>query len=154
MMKLQTSMRELSGLELMAAIMAGDVPEPGFATTLGIAPTEFSSGRAAFALDPSPEHLNPLGVVHGGILSTLLDSAMGCAVHTTLEAGETYTTLELDVKFVRPVLAGQGLVTAEATVIHAGRRTATAEGRVVDANGRLYAHATTTCLIDRSRIES
>jgi uncharacterized protein (TIGR00369 family) len=154
MTKLEPRMSELSGLELMAAIMAGDVPPPGFATTLGIEPTEFSERRAAFALTPGPEHLNPLGVVHGGILSTLLDSAMGCAVHTTLEAGETYTTLELDVKFVRPVLAGQGLVTAEATVIHAGRRTATAEGRVVDADGRLYAHATTTCLIDRSRLES
>ena len=79
---------------------------------------------------------------------------MGCAIHTTLQAGETYTTLELDVKFVRPVRAGQGLVTAEATVIHSGRQTATAEGRVLDADGRLYAHATTTCLIARRRIES
>jgi uncharacterized protein (TIGR00369 family) len=154
MTKLQTRMVDLSGLELMRAIVAGDVPPPGFATTLGIEPTEFSERRAAFALTPGPEHLNPLGVVHGGILSTLLDSAMGCAIHTTLQAGETYTTLELDVKFVRPVRTGQGLVTAEATVIHSGRQTATAEGRVLDADGRLYAHATTTCLIARRRIES
>jgi uncharacterized protein (TIGR00369 family) len=152
MMKLETRLNELSGLQLMEAIVAGDVPPPGFATTLGIEPTAFSERRASFALTPGPEHLNPLGVVHGGILSTLLDSAMGCAVHTTLQAGETYTTLELDVKFVRPVLAGQGLVTAEATVIHAGRQTATAEGRVLDEDGRLYAHATTTCLIARRRV--
>jgi uncharacterized protein (TIGR00369 family) len=154
MTQLQTRTNESSGLELMAAIMAGDVAPPGFATTLGIEPTEFFEGRATFALEPGPEHLNPLGVVHGGILSTLLDSAMGCAVHTTLAAGEAYTTLELDVKFVRPVLAGQGVVRAEATVIHAGRRTATAEARVLDADGRLYAHATTTCLLTRRRIES
>jgi uncharacterized protein (TIGR00369 family) len=153
MMQLQTRMSETSGLDLMQAIMAGDVPPPGFATTLGIEPTQFSAGRAAFALTPGPEHLNPLGVVHGGILSTLLDSAMGCAVHTMLEAGETFTTHELDVKFVRPVVAGQGLVTAEASVIHAGRQTATAEGRVVDEEGRLYAHATTTCLIVRRRVQ-
>lgn len=153
MMKLQTRMSEMSGLELMGAIMAGDIPPPGFAATLGIEPTEFSERRATFALTPGPEHLNPLGVVHGGILSTLLDSAMGCAVHTTLQAGETYTTLELDVKFVRPVLAGQGLVMAEAAVIHAGRQTATAEARVLDADGRLYAHATTTCLIARRRVQ-
>ena len=153
MTQLQTRLNELSGLELMHAIVAGDVPPPGFATTLGIEPTQFSEGRAAFALEPGPEHLNPLGVVHGGILSTLLDSAMGCAVHTTLAAGETYTTLALDVKFVRPVVAGQGLVTAEASVIHAGRRTATAEARVVDEDGRLYAHATTTCLIARARLQ-
>ena len=154
MMKLQPRISELSGLQLMEAIVARDVPPPGFATTLGIEPTHFSERRASFALTPGPEHLNPLGVVHGGILSTLLDSAMGCAVHTTLAAGETYTTLELDVKFVRPVRAGQGLVTAEATVIHGGRQTATAEARVLDAEGRLYAHATTSCLIARRRIES
>src|SRR5215210_5448897 len=130
MMQLQARMISMSGLQLMEAIVAGDVPSPGFATTLGIEPTQFSEGRAAFALEPGPEHLNPLGVVHGGILSTLLDSAMGCAVHTTLE---------LDVKFVRPVVVGQGLMTAEASVIHAGRRTATAEARVVDEDGRLYA---------------
>jgi uncharacterized protein (TIGR00369 family) len=153
MMKLQPHVSELSGLDLMAAIKAGELPPPGFATTLGIEPTEFSERGASFALEPGPEHLNPLGVVHGGILSTLLDSAMGCAIHTTLTAGETYTTLELDVKFVRPVLAGQGLVTAEATVIHAGRQTATAEGRVLDADGRLYAHATTTCLLTRRRLQ-
>jgi uncharacterized protein (TIGR00369 family) len=153
MMQLQTRMSEMSGLALMQAIMAGDIPPPGFATTLGIEPTHFSERRAAFALMPGPEHLNPLGIVHGGILSTLLDSAMGCAVHTTLEAGETFTTLELDVKFVRPVRPGQGLVTAEATMIHIGRQTATAEGRVVDEHGTLYAHATTTCMIARSRVQ-
>src|SRR5215210_8127735 len=139
----------LSGLELLSAIVAGAVPPPGFATTLGIEPTDFSEGRAAFALDPGPEHLNPLGAVHGGILSTLLDSAMGSAIHTTLAAGETFTTVELSVRFVRPVRAGHGRATAHAAVVHAGRRTATAEGRVLDEDGTLYAHATTTCLIDR-----
>jgi uncharacterized protein (TIGR00369 family) len=139
----------MAGLELMRALQAGDLPAPGFAVTLGIEPTAFSEGRAAFALDPGPEHLSPLGTVHGGILSTLLDSAVGCAIHTTLSAHDTYTTVDLDVKFVRPVRPGQGRITAEAQVVHVGGRIATAEGRIVDADGTLYAHATTTCLITR-----
>lgn len=143
----------MTGLELMRALQVGDLPAPGFAVTLGIEPTAFSEGRAAFALDPGPEHLSPLGTVHGGILSTLLDSAVGCAIHTTLGASDLYTTVDLDVKFVRPVRPGQGRITAEARVIHIGGRIATAEGRIVDAEGTIYAHATTTCLITRGRVQ-
>jgi uncharacterized protein (TIGR00369 family) len=147
-----TTAPPLSGLELMNALLAGDLPAPGFAVTLGIEPIAFAEGRAAFALDPGPEHLSPLGTVHGGILSTLLDSAVGCAIHTTLGARDLFTTVDLDVKFVRPVRSGQQRITAEARTVHVGGRIATAEGRIVDADGTLYAHATTTCLITRHQL--
>ncbi len=139
----------MTGLELLRALQAGELPPPGVALTLGLRPVAFEEGRATFALAPDERHTNPLGGVHGGILATMLDSAMGCAVHTTLPAGASYATLDLDVKFVRPVAPGQGELVAEGAVLHVGRRTATAEGRVVDAAGRLHAHATTTCLISR-----
>jgi uncharacterized protein (TIGR00369 family) len=140
----------MTGLELMEALRTGAAPAPGFAVTLGVEPVAFAPGRAAFALAPGPEHLSPLGTVHGGILATLLDTAVGCAIHTTLDADDAYTTVDLDVKFVRPVRPGQGRVTAEARTVHVGGRTATAEGRIVDEAGTLYAHATTTCLITRA----
>src|SRR5919107_950866 len=98
---------------------------------------------------PGPQHFNPIGTVHGGLAATLLDSAMGCAVHTTLPAGAGYTTLEIKVNYVRALTAGTGGVRCEARVIHVGGRTATAEGKVLDAAGKLYAHATTTCIIFR-----
>lgn len=139
----------MTGLELFRAMAAGDVPQPGLAVTLGIRPVAASEGRVSFELVPDERHLNPLGTVHGGVLSALLDSALGCAVHSTLPAGARYTTLQLDVKFVRPTLVGQGSLLAEGVVIHAGRRTATAEGRVVDERGVVHAHATTTCLLTR-----
>ena len=138
MTQLSTAAPPLTGLELMDAIRTGALPAPGFAVTLGIEPTAFSEGRAAFSLDPGPQHL------------TLLDSAVGCAIHTTLGAEDRYTTVDLDVKFVRPVRPGQGRITAEARTVHVGGRIATAEGRIVDADGTLYAHATTTCLITRA----
>jgi len=150
MTKLLTAASPMTGLELMQALKSGDIPAPGFAVTLGVEPVAFAPGRAAFALDPGPEHVSPLGTVHGGILSTLLDSAVGCAIHTTLAADDLYTTIDLDVKFVRPVRPGQGQITAEARTVHVGGRIATAEGRIVDADGTLYAHATTTCLITRA----
>ena len=140
----------LTGLELMEGLRSGAVPAPGFAVTLGVEPVAFAHGRATFALDPGPEHVSPLGTVHGGILSTLLDTAVGCAIHTTLGPADLYTTVDLDVKFVRPVRPGQGLITAEARTVHVGGRTATAEGRIIDEAGTLYAHATTTCLITRA----
>jgi uncharacterized protein (TIGR00369 family) len=139
----------MTGLELMRAIGSGDVPPPGFAVTLDMRLAAVDAGHATFEMHPDERHLTPLGTVHGGVLSAMLDSAMGCAVHTMLPAGATYTTLQLDVKFVRPVMAGQGSIRAEGSVIHAGRRTATAEGRILDADGTLYAHATTTCLVTR-----
>jgi uncharacterized protein (TIGR00369 family) len=110
---------------------------------------EVSEGRAVFLVEPAEYHYNPIGVVHGGLAATLLDSAMGCAVHSTLPAGATYTTLEIKVNYIRPMSAETGLVRCEANIIHVGGRTAIAEGKIVDAKGKLYAHGTTTCLILR-----
>jgi uncharacterized protein (TIGR00369 family) len=102
-----------------------------------------------FAVEPAEYHYNPIGLVHGGLACTLLDSAMGCAVHTTLPAGTGYTTLELKVNLIRPLTRETGRVLCEGTIIHVGGRTATAEARITDAAGALYAHATTTCMIFR-----
>ena len=110
---------------------------------------EVGEGRAVFAVDPAEYHYNPIGVVHGGLAATLLDSAMGCAVHSTLPAGAGYTTLEIKVNFIRAMTADTGRVRCEAKVVHVGGRTATAEGRVVDEAGKLYAHGSTTCLVLR-----
>ena len=138
----------MTGIEYMRAIVAGAVPPPPIAVTLRFGPVEVDDGRAVFSGEPGEEHYNPIGVVHGGYASTLLDSALGCAVHTTLEAGKAYTTLSLEVKLVRPITRDTGLVRAEAEVVHRGRRQSTAEARLVAADsGKLLAHATTTCLI-------
>ena len=134
------------GLALLRRL-AAEGPLPAICDTLGFRPAAFAPGRAAFEGAPGPELYNPLGTVHGGYAATLLDSAMGCAVHTLLPAGTSYVTVELKVNYVRPMTADTGRVRAEGTVIHAGRTVATAEGRLMDADGRLYAHATTTCLI-------
>ncbi len=138
----------MTGLELLQAIQTGEAPPPGFAVLLDLSIESVEHGRVTFGLTPGDQHLNPLGTVHGGLLATMLDSAMGCAVQTVLPAGVSYTTLQLDVKYVRaPRLGEQNRLRAEGRVIHAGRRTATAEGDVLDADGRVCAHATTTCLI-------
>lgn len=139
----------MTGLELLEGIRSGTVAPPGLAVTLGLTMEEIGAGRVVFGLEPGEEHLNPLGTVHGGVLSALLDSAMGCAVHSTLPAGAGYTTLQLDVKFVRAVRAGDGALRAEGVALHVGSRTATAEGRVVDAAGRLCAHGTSSLLVLR-----
>jgi uncharacterized protein (TIGR00369 family) len=142
--------RGLSGLEFLQRIVAGELPPPPIATLLKFELAELSEGHAVFAVEPAEYHYNPIGVVHGGLAATLLDSAMGCAVHSALPAGAGYTSLEIKVNFVRPLTAGTGRVRCEAKLIHLGGRTATAEGRVVDEAGKLYAHGTTTCLIFRS----
>jgi uncharacterized protein (TIGR00369 family) len=139
--------QEMSGLEFMRAIIAGELPPPPIAQLLGFTVAEVSEGRARFAATGGEEHYNPIGVVHGGVTATLLDSAMGCAVHTTLPAGVAYTTLELKVNYVRAATAGMPLV-ADAEVIHRGRKVATAEALLhAGEGGKLLAHATTTCLI-------
>jgi uncharacterized protein (TIGR00369 family) len=113
-----------------------------------MSPTEAAVGRAVFEGEPGEEHYNPIGVVHGGYASTLLDSALGCAVQTTLEAGEAYTTLSLEVKMLRPITRETGRVRAEATVVHRGRRQATAEARLLAVDtGKVLASGTTTCMI-------
>ena len=147
--KLGEAARGLTGMEFLQKIVAGELPPPPIASLLKFELVELSEGHAIFAVEPKEYHYNPIGVVHGGLAATLLDSAMGCAVHSTLPAGAGYTTLEIKVNFVRPITADTGRVRAEAKLIHLGGRTATAEGRVIDEAGKLYAHATTTCLILR-----
>jgi uncharacterized protein (TIGR00369 family) len=124
-----------------------DIASAPIAELVGFDLIELGEGRASFAMDPAERHYNPLGTVHGGITTTLLDSAMGVAVHTTLDEGETYTTLELKVNFVRAITEATGRVVAEGAVIHRGRRVATADARLTDEEGRLLAHATCTCLL-------
>jgi uncharacterized protein (TIGR00369 family) len=141
--------RGLSGLDFLRKIIAGELPAPPIAHTLDYALLEVEEGRAVFGIRPAEIHYNPIGMVHGGIPCTLLDSAMGCAVHSTLPAGVGYTTLELKVNIVKAIGKDTGLLRAEGTLVHAGRSTAVAEGRLVDASGKLYAHATTTCMILR-----
>ena len=138
----------MSGLEAIRAIAAGELPAPPIALLLGFGPEIVEEGRVTFGALPGEQHYNPIGVVHGGLAATLLDSAMGCAVQTTLAQGQAYTTLELKVNFVRAITRDTGRVLAEASVIHRGGRVATAEGRVIaEDSGKLLAHATTTCLV-------
>jgi uncharacterized protein (TIGR00369 family) len=136
-----------TGLEMFAAIFAGELPRPPIGDTLDFVPIRIEHGLAVFQGRPQRKHYNPLGTVHGGWVTTLLDSAMGCAVHSTLPAGKGYTTLELKLNFVRALTEAVPLVRAEGKLIHAGRQVATAEGRLVGPDEKLYAHATTTCLI-------
>lgn len=142
----------LPGLEQLRRAFAdapaeGQVRRPGIGALLGMELVALEAGRVTFALEPGEQHTNPLGMVHGGVVATLLDSAMGCAVHTTLEPGWAFTTLDLNVHYTRGVAPGSGRLTAAGTVVHRGRRVATAEGRVTDEQGRLVAHATTTCMV-------
>lgn len=137
----------LSGLELLQEMIAGRLPGPPIMETLDFGVVEVEQGRAVFEGVPQFKHYNPLGTVHGGYAATLLDSCMGCAVHTTLPKGVIYTTMEFKVSLIRAITKDTGLVRAEGKVLNAGRRAATAEGRLTDAGGKLLAHATTTCLV-------
>ena len=137
----------LSGLEFLRRIADGRVPQPPVAATLGFRLAEVAPGFALFTFVPELRHYNPIGTVHGGVACTLLDSCMSCAVHTHLGKGLGYTTLELKVNFVRPITERTGPIRAEGRSLHVGRRSATAEGRILDASGALLAHGTTTCLI-------
>jgi uncharacterized protein (TIGR00369 family) len=140
--------RELPGLEYMRAIAAGTLAAPPIAELLGFHVVEAEEGRAVFALQPAEWMYNPIGSVHGGIAATLLDSCMGCAVHTTLAAGVGYTTTDLQVRYIRAMSEATGRVLAEGRVVHRGRRTATAEGRLfVESDETLIAHASTGCVI-------
>jgi uncharacterized protein (TIGR00369 family) len=139
---------KLSGLDYITAIASGELPAPPIAELLGFEIVEAEHGRAVFALQPAEWMYNPIGVVHGGIAATILDSCMGCAVHTTLAPGVGYTTTDLQVRYIRAMSDISGRVLAEGRVVHAGRRTATAEGRVfVEADGKLIAHGSTGCVI-------
>ncbi|GAA3062659.1 PaaI family thioesterase [Streptomyces glomeratus] len=136
-----------SGLELLHDMLAGRLPAPPLSATLGMALLEVERGRAVFSLVPGEEHYNPIGSVHGGVYATLLDSAAGCAVHSTLPGGMGYTSLDLTVKFLRPVTVDTGEVRAVGTVLSSGRRTALAQAQLFDGADRLLAHATSTCVL-------
>lgn len=139
--------KHLSGLEFMRGILEGRFPPAPIATALKFELTEVEPGRTVYEGVPEFAFYNPISSVHGGYAATLLDSCMGCAVHSTLPAGKAYTTLEFKINFVRAITEATGRVRAEGRVIHPGSRAATAEGNLYDAGGKLLAHATTTCMI-------
>lgn len=143
-----------SGLELMQAMLRGELPSPSIAHTLDFVLVRAEYGHAVFQGRPGAAHMNPLGTVHGGWFATLLDSAMGCSVHTRLTPGQGYTTAELSVNIVRALTPRVARVRAEGRVIHCGRQLATAEARLVGPDGTLYAHATTTCLVFETKPQS
>ncbi|MCZ8181965.1 MAG: PaaI family thioesterase [Beijerinckiaceae bacterium] len=138
----------LSGLETLRAMIAGDLPAPPMAGTLNFDLIEAEEGRVLFAGTPLEAHLNPAGTVHGGWAATILDSALACAVHATLAAGERYTSVEMKLNYLRPILVGKtGRLSCEGKVIQRGRTLALSEARLVDSGGKLYAHASETCMI-------
>lgn len=140
--------REMDGVSFLRAIASGELPPAPIGELLGFAPVEAEPGRVVFELTPTEQHYNPIGSVHGGVAATLLDSAMSCAVHSTLPAGTGYTTLEMKVNFVRGLTVDSGPVRAEGEIVHSGSRVSTASGRLYEVGtGRLVAHGTTTCLI-------
>ena len=139
----------MSGIAYLKAMQSGELPPPPIAVLIGMALVEVSEGRVVFSAEPAEYHYNPLGTVHGGIAATLLDSAMGCAVQSLLPAATGYTTLEIKVNYLRPITSATGTVTCEGKIIHLGGRIATAEARLTDATGKLYAHGTTTCILLR-----
>jgi uncharacterized protein (TIGR00369 family) len=141
------AMAHRSGLEILRAMGTGEIPPPPMMHTLGMAGIEVDGGKVVFRLEPQEFHYNPLGTMHGGVLATLLDSAAGCAVHTTLPAGTAYTSLDLTVKYLRPVTVRSGTLRCEGTVLSRGSRTALAQAQVFDERDRLVAHATSSCLI-------
>jgi uncharacterized protein (TIGR00369 family) len=139
--------RGLDGLSLMKGIMDGRFPAPPIAQALGFSMSLVEHGCVTFDYEPVFDHYNPLGSVHGGVAATLLDSVMGCCIHTTLKPGFGFTTLEIKINYVRAMTDKTGPVRAEGKVINVGSRIATSEGRLVDASGKLLAHGTTTCPI-------
>jgi len=137
----------MSGIDFLRALRDGRLPPPPIAQLLGFTLVEVEPGHAVFEAVPAEQHYNPIGVVHGGLAMTLLDSAMGCAVQTHMPAGGGYTTLEAKTHLVRAITSKTGLLRAIGKSLHVGSRVATAEGRLVDGAGKLYAHATSTCMV-------
>jgi uncharacterized protein (TIGR00369 family) len=139
----------MSGLDYLRALADGRFPRSPIAVLMNFTGIEVEEGRVVFRAEPAEFHLNPVGLVHGGLAATLLDSAMGCAIHTTLPAGAFYTTAQLNVHYVRAPRVGGGEIVCEGRVLHAGRSTATADATIRDAAGKLVAHGTTTCIVFR-----
>ncbi|HEX6529610.1 MAG TPA: PaaI family thioesterase [Burkholderiales bacterium] len=144
---LAESGRSMAGIDFLRAIRDRRLPAPPIAELLGFQLAEVEPGHAVFEVVPGEQHYNPIGVVHGGLAMTLLDSAMGCAVQTQMPAGGGYTTLEAKTNLVRPITGTTGKLRAIGKVVHLGKRIATAEARLEDAAGKLYAHATSTCIV-------
>lgn len=140
-------LKSYDGLNFAKAIVAGELPQPPISELIGFHLVEAEYGRAAFEGAPEFRHYNPIGTVHGGFAATLLDSALGVAIFSTLAKGDAWTTLELKVNFVRALTKDSGPVRAEGRIVHRGRTVATSEGDLKDRAGKLYAHATTTCMI-------
>jgi len=136
-----------TGLDFLRELIAGRLPAPPVSAALGFTLEEAEYGRAVFVLAPGEEHYNPIGSVHGGVHATLLDSAAGCAVQSVLPRGMAYTSLDLSLKFLRPITVDTGKVRAVGTVLNSGRRTALAQAELLDSTGRLLAHATSSCLL-------
>jgi uncharacterized protein (TIGR00369 family) len=141
------SRHSLSGLEFFQRMVAGELKPPPMVSLLGLRITEAEAGRVVFTGTAIEEFYNGLGVAHGGWAATLLDSALGCAINTLQPAGRMFTTLELKINYTRPITREAGEMRCEATVLYSGNRTATADARVVGRDGKLYAHATTTCIV-------
>ena len=146
-MAIAESARGRSGIEFLRALVRGDVPPPPIAVTLGFEIVSVDEGHVVFTVTPGEHLYNPIGVVHGGVAATMLDTVTGCAVHTTLPAGTAYTSLDLSVKYLRPLTADTGPVRGIGRVINRGRRTALAEGELRDAADRLLAHGTSSCML-------
>ncbi len=141
------TMTAMSGLQALRALIAGEFPPPPMAVTLNFRLVEADEGRALFLGTPRMDFYNPLGTVHGGWAATVLDSALGCAVHSTLKPGEAYTTVEFKVNLVRPITDETGELSCEGVIVHRGGRIATSEATLKDADGRLHAHGSETCII-------
>ena len=139
--------KAMSGLDYLKALQAEEIAPPPIAVLMGMWISEVSEGRVVFAAEPAEYHYNPIGAVHGGFAATLIDSSLGCVVQSLLPVGTGYTTLELKVNYVRALTSQTGTVYCEGKIIHLGSRVATAEARLTDATGKLYAHGTTTCII-------
>ncbi len=144
--KLEESRKEMTGLEQLRAVLSSG-RRPAIGQTMDFDLVEVTPGRAVFTGVPGEIHLNPIGTVHGGYAATLLDSALGCSIHTLLEPGERYTTVDLNVKYLRAMMPGMGKVTVTGEVVHKGRRIATAEARIIGEDGKIYATGNTTCAI-------
>jgi uncharacterized protein (TIGR00369 family) len=142
--------RTMSGIEYLRKLMNGDLPPSGMVQLLNLKLAEVTEGRAVFTVQADEQHYNGLGIAHGGLAATMLDSALGCAINSMMPAGKVFTTLEMKVNYLRPIKRELGELRCEANVIHVGGRTAIAEGRITDADGKIYAHGTATCILFRS----
>jgi uncharacterized protein (TIGR00369 family) len=141
--------RTMSGLEYLEKMLAGELPPPPMRRLIEFTLIEVSKGRAVFTIKPDERYYNGLGICHGGVAATVLDSALGCAVNSTMPAGRIFTTLEMKINYVRPIRRETGEMLCEANVVHVSARVATAEGRIVDREGKLYAHGSATCMLFR-----